>query len=805
MRVERMWMQVVVCGLLLASWGLVAASQDAPDFTSGEEIADSVLYREMNLGPTGARGVMYRHLRYANQIRVTSIDEGSPADGVLQVDDVILGIGSEPFGDNARQRFGEAITQAETKEAGGSLHLLRWRDGETETVTLQLAVMGSYSDTAPWNCEKSNRIVEGATVFLKQRGTPLGDELGTQALIASLGLLATGDERYLPLVQAHVESIVERTLEAPADDPPHGQFRAWSFSYINILLNEYYGVTGDRQVLPAIERYALATALGQSSGGTWSHGMRTPDPETGEPLPIGPYGTVNQVSIACWLSLVLAQRNGVRAPLVERAIHNKSTFLRAFVDFGSIPYGDSNPSVFVHDNNGRNSLAAVGFAALGDEAATDFFSRMTVASHAVREHGHTGHYWSDLWGATSAARSGSKAAAAFLREDLWRLDLERRWDGSFVFQSGGSYVNWDMTGPRLIHFSLPRQQLVITGRDVISLDLPSEVVAEAIEAGRQPRHIHSWRHKYEDLPVAELLPLLGHWSAVAREQAAHALAMHEDVPVETLREMLGSESRYARYGAASALWNLGSRAQPAVENLIALLESEDRVLQIHAIRALGRTDDARAVDALFDLAGRAIADDPYEVVRRRVGEALFGRGNLAGRARGYENRERVLAATREFLTSFSGPARNGAASNLLPTLSLEEFASVWPDIEYARNTIATAAVTNLEMVLLRRLQEFRVREGIDKGVAYLTEMPGWRSQLRVPEVLNILRGYGAHMRVSIPDLERIAHYFEHDHDFRRSMALRKARYVEEFIAELEAMEDPDEDDDPLISIADGWK
>ncbi|MCF7732900.1 MAG: DUF6288 domain-containing protein [Akkermansiaceae bacterium] len=58
-----------------------------------------------NLGPTGARGWIYSTgnewmfvpeglTRESRQIKITSVDKGSPADGTLQVDDVIMGIGA---------------------------------------------------------------------------------------------------------------------------------------------------------------------------------------------------------------------------------------------------------------------------------------------------------------------------------------------------------------------------------------------------------------------------------------------------------------------------------------------------------------------------------------------------------------------------------------------------------------------------------------------------------------------------------------------------------------------------------------
>ncbi len=65
-----------------------------PDFTQGDPIPEGATH-DWNLGPTGARGWMYSNkmeTSEARQIYITKVEKGSPADGVLQPGDVILGI-----------------------------------------------------------------------------------------------------------------------------------------------------------------------------------------------------------------------------------------------------------------------------------------------------------------------------------------------------------------------------------------------------------------------------------------------------------------------------------------------------------------------------------------------------------------------------------------------------------------------------------------------------------------------------------------------------------------------------------------
>jgi hypothetical protein len=151
----------VLC-LLIGTAGRLSAAQPAPappDLTQGGKRDDS---HDWLLGPTGARGWMFfRHedlTAASRQILITAVAAGSPADGVLRANDVILGVNGKPFTDDARKSFARAITTAEEKT--GVLRLIRWRAGQRTNVELKLAVLGKYSDTAPYDCPKSKKIFE---------------------------------------------------------------------------------------------------------------------------------------------------------------------------------------------------------------------------------------------------------------------------------------------------------------------------------------------------------------------------------------------------------------------------------------------------------------------------------------------------------------------------------------------------------------------------------------------------------------------------------------------------------------------
>ena len=153
--------RVAVLAIALAPIGqLVAAEPPVPDLTQGGKRDQK---HDWTLGPTGARGWMWgRGLETtdARQILITKVDKGSPGEGVLEVGDVILGVGGKPFDSDPRRALGQAITEAEKTDNKGLLNLIRWRKGTKEEVVVPLKVMGSYSDTAPFDCPKSKQILE---------------------------------------------------------------------------------------------------------------------------------------------------------------------------------------------------------------------------------------------------------------------------------------------------------------------------------------------------------------------------------------------------------------------------------------------------------------------------------------------------------------------------------------------------------------------------------------------------------------------------------------------------------------------
>jgi hypothetical protein len=180
-------------------------SMSLPDFTKGDKIPEDAKH-DWNLGATGARGWIYCDKMVtsdARQIAITKVDKGSPADGVLTVSDVILGVGGKPFSYDPRTEFGKALTLAESEVGKGNLTLTRWRAGSSAEVVVKLPVLGTYSATAPFNCPKSKRILElGCTALAARMADPSYAKL--LRFYIGKGCIPYGD--HVPWMQTHEDN-----------------------------------------------------------------------------------------------------------------------------------------------------------------------------------------------------------------------------------------------------------------------------------------------------------------------------------------------------------------------------------------------------------------------------------------------------------------------------------------------------------------------------------------------------------------------------------------------------------------------
>lgn len=731
-----------------------------PDLTKGEK---KTATPDWNLGPTGMKGWIFNRdfdTADSRQILVREVAKGSPADGLLAVDDVIVGLNGKPFMADARVSYGQAITEAETTANQGQLKLMVWSKGTVKPVTVPLKVMGAYSATSPYQCSKAKLIVEQGCRAIIKRGLQCGEynpdnwDPSIPDNVNALALLASGNPEYLPALKEYAHKLGPPQMNLILKE---GMY-AWSWSYANLFLAEYHLATQDDSVLPALREVSKKIAIGQGAVGTYGHGFRVP----GNNGTLGGYGAINQAGLICWMSMALAQQCGVNDPVVLAAVEKSRAFYSFYIRKGSIPYGD-HPPYWLHDDNGKSGAAAVTFDILGDKDGAQFFSRMSTAAYGEKELGHTGNYLGYLWGALSANRAGPEAVAAFMREQRWYYDLARRWDGGFFTNERDNY-NWDMTGLFVLHYALPLRTIHITGKGTHPENLVTGSALQEILDGGRDFNLGRFDYAYIFKSSGQLLKALGHGSPTVRQRAAKALANKKDDVMPQLIAMLSNPDLNARYGACLALQSMDGRAAPATDALITQLSDKDMWLRVRAAFALtciGRPA-MKAVPQLLKMSVVVNPADPRGLEAKYLSYALFRAdfidqippqpGLVANSLEGID-RDLVYPALRRMLASDDGIG-TFAVRSIFKTLSTEELKTLEPEIIRVANDTAPSGemyAQEIRVEAMKFLAKNKIVKGLPVFIEYAKTQNGWGQRTR--EILPLLKQYGAAAREILPQLK----------------------------------------------------
>ncbi len=552
-----------------------------PDFTQGEQIPTDAKH-DWTLGPTGVRGWMFSQnlvTTEARQIAITQVEKGSPADGILAVGDVILGVDGTHFSYDPRTEMGKALTRAESETGNGILTLIRYRGGETKNITLKLPILGTYSPTAPYNCLKSKRILElGCQELANRVGNSYYQKNPITRSLNALALLASGNREYIQLIRKEAQW---------ASDYSADSFQTWYYGYVIMFLAEYVMATGDDSVMSGLERLSLEAANGQSIVGSWGHRFAQTDGR------LGGYGMMNSPGLTLTTSLVLARNAGVKDSLVKNAIQNSARLLKFYIGKGAVPYGDHRPWIQTHEDNGKCGMAAVMFNLLGEVKGAEFFSHMSMSSHgAERDTGHTGNFFNILWAIPGVAQLGPHATGTWMKEfGAWYFDFARRWDGSFVYQGPpqmrkDSYQDWDCSGVYLLSYAMPLKKIYLTGKQSSIVEPLGSVSAESLIFDGRGWNNMDRNSYYDNLGQEELLNRLSNWSPVVRERSAMALGRRNNTVTTQLVHLLETEDLYTLYGACQAIKMQHERGSTAIPALLKAFRSKDLWLRILAAEAL---------------------------------------------------------------------------------------------------------------------------------------------------------------------------------------------------------------------------
>lgn len=417
--------------------------------------------KEMALDCIGATGIKARF--YPGVIlKVEGFTEKSPAEGKMKVGEIIAGVnGVELKGINPLVALGEALTSAEATDGRMVFDIKADQDAPSRKVTVMIPVLGSYSETWPLKCQKSDKIIKAAAEYyahdpgFKQQ---FFRDSGIPSALACLFLLSTGDDSYLPVVKAYFASFPKEVN--------HIGDHTWNNGYNGIACAEYYLRTGDREVLPILQYYCDDAKNRQFFGCGWSHWGRDLNPG----YVAG--GLVNAAGTQMLTTLLLGKACGVEVD--EKALHGALKLWYRFAGHGEVPYGDHRPEGGL-GSNGRDgmSAAAMRIATLAEgnteryRMALNYLSKSTLVSYPMMITGHGDEGRGDgIWrGMASSHMLDTKPAEYHqaMNRLRWFHDLSRRPSGAFGIAGCQGFDDVGSGAGVALAYTAPLKTLAITG------------------------------------------------------------------------------------------------------------------------------------------------------------------------------------------------------------------------------------------------------------------------------------------------------------------------------------------------------
>ena len=204
----------------------------------------------------GLTGAWAQREKSQATLTVAAIEHGTPAEGALMLEDVIVGAFGRLFEEahDPRIPLGYALVEAQTERMGGILRLHVVRNGKLTDVDVELGVTGDYSATWPYDCKKSEAIGDALVQHLMPLPRPGRCEYWTDLI-----LMASGDHAAIEQVAERMRTMMKRPAGASIGTT------GWNGGYDLIRLAEYYLLTGDADMLPYVQGLAKGVENIQSN------------------------------------------------------------------------------------------------------------------------------------------------------------------------------------------------------------------------------------------------------------------------------------------------------------------------------------------------------------------------------------------------------------------------------------------------------------------------------------------------------------------------------------------------------------
>ncbi|MEO0795128.1 MAG: DUF6288 domain-containing protein [Verrucomicrobiota bacterium] len=525
---------------------------------------------------------------------VSKVQSGGPANGVIEVGDIIWKVNGDSLSDSyftsigngthhdPRVALGNAITDSEA--GNGEITFDIERNGNRSDYTIQLAITNTaYSATWPDSCPKSDLIIQQtADRYVGSINSGLTWETGGHmASFMTLFLLSTGEEQHLDAVRTLMGSLGTETISTGSNT---GRTNNWYGSLKTIAVAEYYIRTGDTAVLPNLQNdvnHAFAT---ESVGG-WGHGWSVGQTGFVKADYVGS-GLVNAVGGQVFTGVALSRECGVT--ISDEDFEKSLRYYYQTAGVGAPIYGDHryNEGGAV---NGKLSLAGAGISMLNEPyaSAAKMIGAMDGYNADAFEGGHSGNFGNVLWRAITSGLNEHEGSYRYMMDTMrWYFELCRDYDGTFTLLPAFDSTRYDddawgaMVG---LNYVAARNNLRMTGAP------PTE---------------HSViRHVPEVIPKHHEYFLITH--AEGYEDSDYGSWMGEWInngTVENIHKHMRHWHPKVRYHASIALGHLANDdnlsplnsdgdpdndlTDPAVDMIIEAIESDDARVRTAGLKAI---------------------------------------------------------------------------------------------------------------------------------------------------------------------------------------------------------------------------
>ena len=529
--------------------------------------------------------------------KVTRVTPGTPAEGRLEVGDVLLAVDGESLEvRDPRHPLGFAINAAEGRD--GRMKLTVRREGGEKSVVLPLEPIGAYGPTYPANCRKSKRIVDEAAALILGNGGP---GAGINGNLEGLFLLSTGEEKYLPAVEKYAVELAGKGCGTSV----------WNIGYSGIFLGEYYLATGDKRVLPAIKERCEELGRGQYYG-AWTHGTNSISPGyvTG--------GILNAAGDQAFTTLVLARECGVDYD--PKTYDNALRFFFHFAGRGGVPYGDHHPELW-WGSNGKSGGLAAALSLLPDpkfQGGARVLALSETDSYFLCEGGHGSCFGNQTWRNIVDVLVPEERQDSYWRHKrkmIWFFELSRMPGGGFrtpwfpghgtigkepLYQTGlvgmaytAQRKNLRICGkprtkhsvphrPTAVEKSLPADDFLRTDFiDGVVVDVEPHEIGEVFlsvydkDGDKLPNNAKASLNdpRKKKMPAEWYFKIMHHYSPTAREWASHGLGFLGEDAVPYIEKALASEDGRLRVAGLDAIscttgWGIGKTTSNITPDMI---------------------------------------------------------------------------------------------------------------------------------------------------------------------------------------------------------------------------------------------